>query len=100
MTVNMSRSGVLIERSESGVTTNGSGDPNGSAIEAGDFVRIDIELPAVDKVRPRCLSCIGNVSRVDEANGREYLAVTIQGMQFRDAELSDVPEQQSTTLVM
>jgi hypothetical protein len=95
MTVNMSRSGLLIERSESSVTANGS------ALETGDFVRVDIGLPAMENVRPRCLSCIGNVIRVDEANGREYVAVSIQGMQFRDAELSDVPElQSSTTLVM
>jgi hypothetical protein len=95
MTVNMSRSGLLIERSESSVTADAL------ALEPGDFMRVDIGLPAIEKVRPRCLSCIGNVIRVDEANGREYIAVSIQGMQFRDAELSDVlPEQQSTTLVM
>ena len=74
VTVNMSRSGALMESLD---LTN--------ALEAADEVYVEIELPCVHTMQQRCIACIGQVVRVEDTAGRARFALTFQTMQFRDA---------------
>lgn len=100
-TIDMSRSGVLIEYSEETGAVNGSGYLSGCTVVIGDFIQVQIDLPKLQNFTPRCISCTGEVIRVDKASGQLLIAVGIRTMQFRDAEIDDFlpPMQQLTAFL-
>lgn len=89
LTVNISRSGILLQRRR---TVNGL-YRSGPAVEIGDIMQVEINLPAIDSLQPRCLCITGHVTRADnEFSGENYIAVTVQTMQFLDVHGGDTPK--------
>jgi hypothetical protein len=102
LTVNMSRSGILLQRHEAAASADRSEQSNGPAIEIGDLIQVEVNLPAIESMQPRCLCIIGQVTRADNGlDGQHYIAVRVRTMQFRDAQVTDVRHMaQSSAFVM
>jgi hypothetical protein len=79
MTVNSSRSGVLIESSA-----------NCPHVEIGDTIQVHIELPVIEFLPPRCIACGGQVVRLELIDTRTRIAVRFEKMQFQDASVSNM----------
>src|SRR6186713_1312628 len=75
-TLNMSRSGVLVEAADPGIE-----------IEPTDEVDLELDLAEIDGAQPRCLRCSGIVVRTADNGGRKYFALAIRRMDFRIANL-------------
>jgi len=76
MTVNMSRSGLL-------VAWNADGQGNG-APKTGELLSVDIELPANHNFGRRSMHCQTTVSRVTAGEcGAVMVALLVNQMQFR-----------------
>lgn len=76
MTINMSRSGLLVAWNADG---NGNGTP-----KAGDLLSVDIELPANHNFGRRSMHCQTTVSRVTaDERGAPMVALLVNQMQFR-----------------
>jgi hypothetical protein len=79
LTVNISRSGVLVE--SAGVCPG---------LELGDVIQLQIDLPVVQLLPARCIACDGRVVRLEVADTRIRVALSITTMQFQDARLADL----------
>ena len=78
-TVNISRSGMLIERDRS------EDSPEAGAIPPHSAVRVDLELPNDFDAHRRVLSCMGTVVENRPAPGsRTLLAIAINHMRIED----------------
>ena len=89
MTVNISRSGVLIESFE-----------QDCPVKSGDLAYVEIPLPAVQTLQQRCMVCSGTVVRVECNQTRRRIAVSIDTMQFQDAGMGAVGLHVSAACVM
>ncbi len=79
MSVNMSRSGILLAWDTKGLVTNPPGP--------GETVSVDIELPASHTFGRRCMHCQAAVARVTPAErGLALVALQVTQMQFRSYE--------------
>jgi hypothetical protein len=76
MTVNMSRSGILLAWDTQGLVSRPP--------EAGDLVSVDIELPENHSFGRRCMYCQASVVRVTAGeHGVAMVALQVNQMQFR-----------------
>jgi hypothetical protein len=76
VTVNMSRSGILV--------VWGAGGLNERAPRPGDLLNVDVELPANQVFGQRCIHCQTAVARVYASErGEPMLALQVNQMQFR-----------------
>jgi hypothetical protein len=76
MTLNMSRSGVLISFPEAG--------PRQVIPNIGAPARILVELPHPPQSSPRCLDCLGRVVRVDQRDAACHVAFVVRRFEFRE----------------
>ena len=73
-TVNMSRSGLLIECLD-----------YVDGIAYGDAVEIEIDLPAVHTLNARYIHSVGHMVRIDRDGAMKRIALALAAMEFRDA---------------
>jgi hypothetical protein len=76
MTVNMSRSGILLAWDTNGLVS--------TAPKVGDLLSVEIELPANHSFGRRCMDCQSAVARVAPGDrGVAMVALQVNQMQFR-----------------
>jgi hypothetical protein len=78
-TLNMSRSGALIECLD---------EPAG--MNFGDTVEIEIDLPVINTVQARCIYSTGHIVRMERAGSVQRIALALEAMEFRDAAITAV----------
>ncbi len=76
VTLNMSRSGVLISLDETG--------PSQPMPVVGQPARITLELPLPPGPQRRCIECVGRVVRLGDGAGSRSVAFELRRYEFRD----------------